>query len=142
MALRKPESMDECIYFTQRSLGDQQQGFAMVWVFKQNCPKCKKALMGKPKDKKGKTLIRAKEYTCPSCGYTAEKKAYEETLTASIEYTCPSCMNSSEKEIPFRRKKIEGIDTLRFQCDKCKANIDITKKMKRKKSEDAADDEE
>ncbi|MBI3034283.1 hypothetical protein HYY72_03925 [Candidatus Woesearchaeota archaeon] len=137
MALRKPESVEECIYFTQRSLGDQQQGYAMAWVFRQKCEKCKNALMGKPKDKKtGKVLIRAKEYACESCGNTVEKKEYEEGLAACVEYTCPACRNQGEKEIPFKRRKIEGIDTLRFQCDKCKAGIDITKKMKVRKSND------
>ncbi len=135
MPLRKPESMDECVYFTQRTIGED--GFAMVWAFKKNCPKCSKAVMGKPKDKKGKVLMRAKEYVCPSCNYTAEKKEYEESLTASIEYTCPACKFSGEKEAPFKRKKIEGIETLRFQCDKCKANIDVTKKMRDKKAKDS-----
>ncbi len=140
MTLRKPESMDECVYFTQRTVGND--GYAMVWVFKQLCPKCKKSMMGKPKDKKGKVLIRAKEYVCPSCNYTVEKKEYEESLTASIEYTCPICKFSGEKEVPFKRKKTEGIDTLRFQCDKCKANIDVTKKMKDKKSKNSTNDED
>ncbi|MBI2134013.1 hypothetical protein HYU11_04995 [Candidatus Woesearchaeota archaeon] len=137
MALKKPESMDECVYFTQRSIGES--GFAMAWVFRQPCPQCKKSPMGKPKDKKGKVMIRAKEYKCPNCGNTVEKKEYEESLTASIEYTCPGCKFSGEKEIPFKRKKIEGTETLRFQCDKCKANIDITKKMKDKKNKDSGD---
>ncbi len=140
MPLRKPESADECIYFTQRDLGEAQQGFAMTWVFRENCPKCGKALMGKPKDERGKAKIRAKEYTCPSCKYTADKKEYEETLTANIEYTCPKCRFSGETQIPFRRKKIQGIDTLRFQCAKCNVIIDITKKMKEKKGEDTGEE--
>ena len=133
MALRQPESMDQCVYFTQRSL-DGDKGSVRVWVFKQTCPKCKKAIMGKPRDKKGKVLTRAKEFVCPNCNYTVEKKAYEESLTANAEYKCPSCGNSGEAQIQFKRKNIEGIPTLRFQCSKCKANIDVTKKMKAKKS--------
>ena len=143
MALKKPESADECVYFTQRSL-DQGKGSAMVWVFKQACPKCKKAIMGKPRDKKGKVLIRAKEYVCPSCGYTVEKQAYEDSLTANAEYKCPACGSSGEAQVPYKRKNIEGIPTLRFQCAKCKVNIDVTKKMKEKKKgkgDDAPDAE-
>lgn len=129
MALKQPESMDEIIYFTQRSIGS---GKARVWVFKKMCPECGKALMGKPVEK-GSVKIRAKEYKCPQCGYTEEKKAYEESLTASIEYTCPECSNSGELEIPFKRKKVKGVEMLRANCEKCGAEIDITKKMKEKK---------
>ncbi len=128
MALKQPSSADECVYFTRRTIGS---GNVMAWVFRNPCPKCGKSLMGKQVDKKtGKVLIRAKEYVCPSCGYLAEKQAYEDTLTANIEYTCPSCSNSGEIQIPFKRKKVQGVDVLRFQCQKCAANIDITKKMK------------
>ncbi len=127
--LKKPESMDECVYFTQRDIG---KGEATVWVQRQKCPKCGKALMGKPRDSRGKVKTRAGEYVCPSCKYAVEKQAYEDSLTASAEYKCPSCGSEGEAQIPFKRKNIEGIPTLRFQCSKCKNNIDITKKMKEK----------
>ncbi len=132
MALKQPESMDECVYFTNRTLGDGK-GSVKVWVFKQACPKCKKAIMGKPRDSKGKVKTRAAEYVCPACGHSVEKQAYEDSLTANADYTCPACGSAGEAQIPFRRKNIEGIPTLRFQCAKCKANIDVTKKMKEKK---------
>ena len=32
--------------------------------------------------------------------------------------------------LPFKRKKVEGVATLRFPCEKCKGPIDVTKKMK------------
>ena len=64
MALKRPESMDECVYYTLRDIGE---GEATVWVFKQSCPKCGKGIMGKPKGKEGKVKIRAKEYVCPEC---------------------------------------------------------------------------
>lgn len=137
-----PNSMDEVVYFTRRAIGEN--GKVVCWAYKQNCPKCKKAMMGKPKDDKGKIKIRAKEYKCPSCSYTVEKKEYEDGLTAEAQYTCPSCKFSGEIGFPYKRKKIEGIDTLRFQCQKCKGNIDITKKMKKKGSKEdgeAEDDE-
>src|SRR3989338_6569849 len=124
MPLRQPESMDECVYFTQRSL-DNGKGSVKVCVFKQTCPKCKKAIMGKPRDSKGKVKTRANEYVCPSCGYSVEKKAYEESLTANAEYKCPRCGGSGETQTQFKRKNIEGVQTLRFQCGKCKANIDV-----------------
>ena len=124
--LKKPNSTSECVYFTNRTIGS---GKAVAWVFKKDCPKCKKAKMGKPVIK-GKVAIRAKEYVCPNCNYTEEKKQHEESLTVSIEYVCPNCSFKGEKEIPFKRKKVEGVETLRFQCEKCNSNIDITKKMK------------
>jgi predicted RNA-binding Zn-ribbon protein involved in translation (DUF1610 family) len=135
MPLRQPESMEECVYFTRRL-----KPAVVAWVFKEKCPKCKKALMGKPTDSKGKVKIRAKEYACPDCGYTAEKQAYEDTLTANIQYTCPKCNNSGEIQIQFKRKKVKIFDeeegkektgdALQFQCQKCGEKINVTKKMK------------
>ena len=77
MSLQQPKSMDECIYFTNRTL---DKGKIKAWVFKGKCPKCGKGLIGKPKDPKtGKPKIRATEYVCPECGYTVEKQKYEDT---------------------------------------------------------------
>jgi uncharacterized CHY-type Zn-finger protein len=125
--MKEPESMDEVVYFTNRSIGN---GNARVWVFKQLCPKCGKGLMGKPIDEKGKKAIRAKEYVCPECKHSVEKQEYEETLTADAKYTCPQCAFSGETSVPFKRKNIQGVKTLRLTCSKCKAPIDVTKKMK------------
>lgn len=135
--LKEPTSIQECIYFTNRTIKD---GSLKAWVYKQNCPKCNKSLMEKPRDKKGKIMLRAKEYACPSCGYTAEKESYEKTLHVQIKYICPNCKNQGETTIPFIRKKAKvfdeekgkstTIDTLRFQCSKCNKNIDITKRLK------------
>ena len=138
MSLRQPASMWECIYFTRRSSG---KGKIKTWVFKEKCPECGKALMGKPKDPKtGKLKIRAKEYMCPGCNYTIEQKKYEESLVANIEYTCPYCAHESETQIPFKRKKVKifdddgqkekTVDALQFLCSKCGKKINITKKMK------------
>ncbi|HII72385.1 TPA: hypothetical protein HA265_06540 [Candidatus Woesearchaeota archaeon] len=130
MALREPESMDECVYYTQRQV---DSGEVRAWVYRGDCPECGKAKMGKPRDDKtGKVKIRAKEYVCPECGYTAEKKEYEETLTCDIQYTCPACKNKGEISVPFKRKKFNGMDAVVFQCQKCKEKIPITKKMKSK----------
>lgn len=136
MTLKQPTDMSECIYFTRRTIG---KGKIKAWVLKDLCPKCKKALIGKPKDPKtGKPKIRATEYVCPECGFKINKKEYEESLTCNIEYTCPYCSFSGETQIPYRRKKVKvqtpdgekSADSLRFQCQKCNKNIDITKKMK------------
>jgi len=134
--MREPESIDECVYFTNRT---SDKGKVRVWVFKKDCPVCK-ILMSKPMFK-GKVKIRAKEYVCEKCGRKEEKSEYEKDLIASIQYTCP-CGNSGEMEIPFKRKKIEGANTLRFQCQKCGRNIDVMKKMKEKGKVAEDDDEE
>jgi len=126
MTLKQPESMDECIYFTRRVT---DEGKIIAWVLKEDCPKCGKALMGKPVEK-GKVKIRAKDYVCPECNHSVEKKEYEETLTANIEYTCPHCGNSGEQQIPYIRKTFQGVKALVFSCDKCKEKIPVTKKMK------------
>lgn len=138
MSLTEPKSMDECVYFTNRS---DEKGKVKAWVFKEKCPKCKKGLMGKPRDEKtGKPKIRAKEYVCPECNYKVEKEKYEDTLTINVKYTCDKCKNSDEISIPFKRKKVQRVDeetgkkklieTIRFECGKCGEIFDITKKMK------------
>ncbi|MBS3151012.1 hypothetical protein J4443_01360 [Candidatus Woesearchaeota archaeon] len=138
MQLKEPASMDECIYFTNRTIGT---GKIKAWVFREICPKCGKRLMGKPKDEKtGKVKIRAGKYVCPECLYAAEKQEYEDSLTVNIRYTCPHCSHSGEVQQSFKRRKIqrfneetgkkETVEAVRFQCEKCKQNIDLTKKMK------------
>ena len=134
--MKEPASMDECIYFTNRVT---DKGKLKAWVFKEKCPKCSKGLMGKPVEK-GKVKIRAKEYVCQECKYTIDKDEYEPTLFVNIKYICPYCFNSGELSIPFVRKKVafvneatgkkKLVESIRFQCQKCSKNIDITKKMK------------
>ena len=134
--MREPTSTQECVYFTDRVF---DKGRIKAWVFKEQCPKCGKAVIGKPVEK-GKVKIRAQEYQCPACKYIVAKEEYEDTLTANIKYTCPNCQNQGEIQIPFKRKKVQIIDeetlkkttveTLRFPCNSCKKNLDITKKMK------------
>ncbi len=138
MTLKQPISMNECIYFTNRTMGS---GKVKAWVFKADCSKCKDGLMGKPRDPKtGKPKIRATEYVCPKCGHSEEKKEHEASLSACVAYTCPECSNEGELEIPFKRKSVQVIDeetgkkssakALQFCCEKCNAKINITKKMK------------
>jgi len=136
--ITEPKSMDELVYFTNRVVGN---GKVVAWVYKGDCPKCKKARMGKPKDEKtGKPKIRASEYVCPECSYTVEKGEYEDTLTCEVKYTCPKCRYEGEAEIPFKRKKVKlfdeekqkkvSVDAITFNCAKCSENIAITKKLK------------
>ena len=137
MSLKEPESVEECVYYTNRNFSGK--GHAKVWVFRNECPKSHKSLMGKPVEK-GKIKIRATEYICPECKYTIDKDEYEPTLLINIKYTCPHCSNSSELSTQFNRKKVtcvdeatgkkKSIEAVRFQCQKCSKNIDITKKMK------------
>ena len=138
MTLREPASMNECVYFTNRTIGT---GKVRAWVFRSMCPQCGKGLMSKPRDQKTEKIkIRAHEYVCPSCHYTISEEVYEESLAVSIQYTCPSCGHEGEIEIPFKRKKIQifdeeetkkkTADALRFQCEHCGKTIAITKKMK------------
>lgn len=130
--LKMPDSMDECLYFTRRALGEN--GKIVAWVSKKKCPKCGKSVMGKPVDEKtGRPKIRAKEYTCPSCGFTEEKKEHEESLMAEIIYTCPFCEFSGEASVPYKRKTFEGVKAIVFECGKCGKKIGISKKMKEKK---------
>jgi predicted SprT family Zn-dependent metalloprotease len=142
--------MDECVYFTRRSIGENFNGKAMAWVFKEKCPKCKKGIMGKPRDDKtGGVKIRAKEYACPECKNTIEKGAYEVTLTTNIVYTCPFCNKSGETTAPYTRKTFEGVKAIVFECQSCHKKLGVTKKMKapKKKSgpvkaEEADDDDD
>jgi hypothetical protein len=130
--------MDECVYFTNRIIGD---GKIKAWVLREQCPKCRNGLMQKPRDPKtGKYKLRAKEYVCPSCQYQAPIEEYEGTLTMSVLYTCPRCKKSGEIQVPFKRKKAKMfdeekqkevmVDAVQFSCQFCQEKIYVTKKMR------------
>ena len=131
MALNLPESMEELVYYTNREF--DEGGNVQCWVKRRECPECGQGLMGKPRKKTGGVKVRARTYVCPECEYTVEKKEYEETLMAEAKYTCPHCGKEGEATVPFKRKKIKGVDTLRIKCEHCGGNIDVTKKMASKK---------
>ena len=97
--------------------------------------KIPKTFMGKPVVN-GKAKIRALEYVCPNCSYTVPKQEYEDGLIANVDYVCPACEFHGGNVLPFKRKKVEGVLTLRFPCEKCKFPIDVTKKMKEIKKKD------
>lgn len=126
MSLKIPESMDECLYFTNRSIGDGQ---VLAWVYRKQCPKCKKAQMGKPVVK-GKVKSRATEYVCPSCGYTENKTAHEESLNLEATYTCPECGKEGESTAQYKRKTYKGVLSFVVECQHCQAKIPLTKKLK------------
>jgi predicted RNA-binding Zn-ribbon protein involved in translation (DUF1610 family) len=127
--------MDECVYFTRRSIGSGQ---IMAWVFRKECPKCHKAKMGKPVEK-GKVKTRAKEYVCPECGYMEEKKEHEESLTLNAIYTCPYCGKEGEGTANYKRKMFEGVPAYVIVCEHCGGKIGLTKKMKEGKKKGEPD---
>lgn len=129
MALREPESMDECFYFTNRDLGND--GWAMAWVYRPDCPECGKAKMGKPVDPKtGKVKTRAKEYKCPECDYTVDKEEYDPTLTVEIKFKCPACGKEGETTTEYKRRSFKGVPAYVFKCTECGEKLGLTKKMK------------
>jgi ssDNA-binding Zn-finger/Zn-ribbon topoisomerase 1 len=145
MPLSLPESMDACVYFTNRSLLDDNgvvAGRIICWVPRMRCPKCKKNHLHKPLDEKtGKYRVRATEYVCPSCKYTEEKREHETKLLANAQYTCPACHKQGEGTVPFARKTYQGVKAILFSCSHCDAKIAVTKKLKdlKKKGKKAAD---
>ena len=140
MALKKPESAEECVYFTNRTIGN---GSVMAWVFRKQCPKCKTGIMGKPQKKNGKPDKKADNYVCYKCGYSELNEAVENSLTINVEYKCPDCSNEGETTAPYQRKTFEGVPSYVFECQKCHKKIGLTKKLKeskKKKKEDAEAD--
>jgi DNA-directed RNA polymerase subunit M/transcription elongation factor TFIIS len=140
MAFKKPESVEECVYFTNRIIGD---GRATAWVFRKECPKCR-GIMGKPQKKNGKIDKKADHYACYSCGYKEGNEKAENSLLINVEYKCPHCGNEGETTTEYQRKSFEGVPSYVFECQKCKKKIGLTKKLKetkKKKSEDNADGE-
>ncbi|MBI2667567.1 hypothetical protein HYX17_02220 [Candidatus Woesearchaeota archaeon] len=133
--IREPASMDECVYHTIRTIGE---GRVRLWVLREKCPQCGKALMAKPKDPKtNRFKTRAKEYICSECGHTEDIEKYAEKLDANIQYTCPYCKNNGELVTPFRRKRTKILDedkqkevykeALIFKCGKCDKEIKVAK---------------
>ena len=122
MALRIPESMDECLYFTNR-------GDLLAWVYRKECPQCHKAKMGKPVVK-GKIKVRATEYVCPACGFTEQKVEHEESLELQATYTCPECNKEGESTCMYKRKNHLGVLSYVVECEHCGAQLPITKKLK------------
>ena len=130
MTLKKPASVEECVYFTNRTT---DSGRIMAWVFRKECPKCKKGIMGKPQKKGGKVDKKADHYVCYSCGYQESNEQVEDSLILNVEYKCPHCGNEGETTSEYKRKSFQGVQSYIFECQKCRQNIPITKKLKEPK---------
>ena len=128
MELKEPSSMNECIYFTNRTLGEN--GSAMAWVCRPLCPKCKKGRLGKPIKKNGKVDKKATCYECPECKHQIQMEEADKLLKVEVKYTCPYCKNVGEATTQYQREKFEGVPAYIFECGKCSKKIGITKKMK------------
>ena len=119
--VREPESTTECLYYSRREFAPGK-GRSTAWVFRKECPKCKGALMGKPK----KT---AKEYVCKACGYAEDKKTHEEAAELIIKYECPFCQHKGVATSPYKRKTLYGKPAYVFQCGGCSEKLGLYKRM-------------
>ena len=139
MQIKKPSSVEECVYFTNRTFDN---GRAMAWVFRKECPKCKKGIMGKPMKKNNKIDKKADHYVCYKCGYTESNDQVENSLVINVDYKCPHCGFEGETTTEYKRKSFEGVPSYVFECQKCRKKIGLTKKLKeakKKKSEEDLD---
>ena len=129
MAVKMPESIDNLVYFSRRTLADDK-GRAIAWTRKATCCRCKNGLMGKPVEN-GKVKVRAAEYVCPKCGHSEPKKEHEASLTTEIIYDCPfpKCSKHGEAIVPFARKSFYGKKAIVFSCAACGEKLGITKKL-------------
>lgn len=142
MTLKVPESMDECLYFTNRTVDN---GRITAWAVKKECPKCGKGTMGKPIKKNGKIDKKADYYECPSCKYTENEEKIAEGMNLNVIYKCPKCSFDGETTTEYKRKPYCGVKAYVFTCQKCGEKLGITQKLKepkKKKNSDgkAADD--
>jgi len=126
MTIKKPESMEECIYFTNRNIDD---GRATAWVYRKKCPKCD-GILGKPIKKNGKPDKKAEIYECPKCKFQESNEDVEKDLQMEIEYKCPYCGNEGEATTAYQRVSFKGVKSYVFECGKCNEKIPITKKLK------------
>ena len=131
MEIKKPGSMEECLYFTNRSLDND--GYAVAWVYRPLCQKCKKGRMGKPIKKDGKPDKKSPMYECPECKFQRPNEEVESELSVDVEYKCPHCSFEGMATTEYKRKNFEGVPSYVFACGKCKKSIGITKKLKSSK---------
>lgn len=125
--LKEPETMEELLYMTRRTL--VPKGKARAWVFRKECPRCPGVKMGKPVAK-GKIKIRSSEYVCPKCDYMELKQQHEESLMCNIDYECPHCDHKGQTQVPYVRKTFQGVKSIIFHCSACDQKIGVSKKMK------------
>jgi predicted RNA-binding Zn-ribbon protein involved in translation (DUF1610 family) len=108
------------------------EGFAVAWVYRKPCPKCKGRL-GKPIKKDGKPDKKSPNYECPECKYQEPNEETESSLRVEVEYKCPDCGNEGLAATEYKRKTFEGVPSYVFECENCSKKIGITKKMKKSK---------
>ncbi len=138
MPLKKPNSVEECVYFTNRTI--VVSGRAMAWVFRKQCPKCRKGVMGKPQKKGGKIDKKADYYVCYLCNYQESNEQFENSLILNVDYKCPHCGNEGETTSEYKRKTFEGVPSYLFECQKCHKKIGLTKKLKETKKKGKEED--
>ena len=129
--------MGECVYFTNRTFDN---GRAMAWVFRKECPECKKGIMGKPQKKNGKADKKAEHYVCYSCGHKESNEAVENSLVLNVEYKCPKCGNEGETTSEYQRKIFEGVPSYVFECQNCHQKIGLMKKLKEPKKKSSIEE--
>jgi|SRR3989344_4544930 len=141
MPLKKPDSVEECVYFTNRAIGS---GRAMAWVLRKECPKCKKDVLRKPSTKSGKPDKKSPIYVCKICRYEEKNEDVEKSLVLNVEYKCPHCGNEGEATSEYKRKSFDGVPSYVFECQKCRRKVGLTKKLKetKKKGNGEAEGEE
>ncbi len=122
MPLQPPESLADCLYFTNR-------GYVMAWAYRRECPKCHEARMGKP-IVRGKVQTKAKEYVCPACGYREDAAIHEAGVRLEASYTCPTCNQKGESTGEYRRKKFKGLSSYIVTCQHCGEKMPLTKKLR------------
>ena len=129
MEYRKPESMDECVYFTNRK---NDFGRQIAWVFRVDCPECGEGKMGKPKKDGGKSKrkTRSKKYVCDECGYESKIEEFEDDFELIVEYECAACGYHGMAKTEYKRSSYKGTKSYKFECEECGLEIPISKKMK------------
>jgi len=127
MTITKPDSMDGCLYFTSRAIGE---GYLTAWAYRPECPSCKKGRMGKPLTKTGKPDKKADFYECPECEHKIPIDEMDELLKLQVEYDCPHCHNEGMAETDYKRQSFKGVQAYVFLCEKCGEKIPVTKKLK------------
>ena len=127
--LKQPQSMDELMYFSRRTVMD---GRVVAWVFKPQCPECGDDRLEKPTNPKtGKKKTRSSKFVCETCGYEEKKKKTEERATVNIHYICPHCEHEGDTTTKYDRRTYLGKKAFVFKCDECWQEIPITKRVKR-----------
>lgn len=125
-----PESMDDCLYFTNRTL--ENNGWVKAWVRRPPAPSGK-GLLGKPKDSKtGRPKLRSTFYVDDE-GNEYDMQEINKQLFVEILYKSPYTGEEGEAKVPYKRKTWQGVPAFVFE-DSAGNKIGITKKLKSPKA--------